>query len=773
MRRGREALKRAASDSRWRAAVVSGLAVLAAALSMQPLLDRAWWLPATALAVATVVAAGCLSRALHLVSPMQPVVQAIALTLVTTLLFAREQAVWGVLPGPTALGHLRDLAAQGRAYAQDTVPPAGPDQGLLLLILAGVGLIALAVDTLAVAVDLPGLTLVPLAALFGVPWAIAGSASGWAFTVVALAWLAILSTTQQDRASRWSPRARAGSPASGALIGAAAISMALAAGALVQPDGGPFRVGSGAGAGGSVEVQALVSLRRSLISNDERVLLSYSTSAPVGDYLRLAVLERFDGTQWRAAPGVAASRPPSGPAGGAVGTGSGPLADYRLDVGPLAGGTIPSPAGTVAVLNDWPIAWDQRTGLPARADGRTIEGSQISLVAAPAELEAADLRLASRQPTAAGAQPPAETTADPEPIIGARLPGLAQQITQGTGTPFDAAVALQEWFTVDGGFAYSTQVAGGADEAALDDFLDERVGYCEQFSATMALMARSLGIPARLVVGFTQGRREGDSWVVRGTDAHAWPELWMGTAGWVRFEPTPGAPTTVSPEYARPSPDEAPSEAPAEESAPTDAPTQGQEPLPLDDPGTAGQLGDDPARIPVLPIAVFALMILMAIPALIRTSRRWQRMSRGDPESAYREVVDTMIDLRLGEEAATPRSTLAATAALLPGAHGTPDGDPDSPSGSLDRILAAVERSRYAPPGPAAPGRDGRAVALAEPEAPRAAVPAADVRALRQALGRRAGPRRRTLALVWPRSAIAAAVRRVRPRAPRVDEPRN
>ena len=102
------------------------------------------------------------------------------------------------------------------------------------------------------------------------------------------------------------------------------------------------------------------------------------------------------------------------------------------------------------------------------------------------------------------------------------------------------------------GSRYSTQIEGGSDEDALATFLEERVGYCEQFAATMALMARSVGIPARVVVGFTQGRLEGNQWVVRGTDAHAWPELWMGSAGWVRFEPTPGAPTTTTPAYTPP-----------------------------------------------------------------------------------------------------------------------------------------------------------------------------------------------------------------------------
>ena len=63
----------------------------------------------------------------------------------------------------------------------------------------------------------------------------------------------------------------------------------------------------------------------------------------------------------------------------------------------------------------------------------------------------------------------------------------------------------------------------------LDQFLASKSGYCQQFAATMALMAESLGIPARVVVGYTAGTRQPDgTWVVRGRDAHAWPELYFG-----------------------------------------------------------------------------------------------------------------------------------------------------------------------------------------------------------------------------------------------------
>ncbi len=541
----------------WFVGAVGGLVVLAGSLALAPLLDGGWWLGRTAVVVAVIVLTGALSRTLRLMAPLQPLAQFAALLGTLVLLFARDEALWGFLPGPAAMSRLRDLAAQGREYADATQAPAGPDVGLLLLIVAGIGLTALVVDTLAAGLDLPGMTVLPVGALFVVPWAVnRGSLPGWAFVVVALGWLALVAAMQRDRTAAWSPGARAGSPGVGLAIAAACTSIALLAGGLAGLRGPVDDLDLGAGPGtGTIRVDALVSLRRSLVSNDTRAVLTMASTAERPDYLRTAVLERFDGEVWS---GVLSGRIDSQPPASATGTaqpaaaGGAPnlLAEYRLDVGPLGGKTLPSPAGSINSLTDWPVEWDQRTSLPIRVDGQTIEGSRIGLVAQVPESDADALRAASRAPVDIGLVYP-ENLEDPGPLVGDELPGLARQITSGADTPFDSAVALQRWFTTDGGFTYSTAVEGGSGGDALADFLDERVGYCEQFAATMALMARSVGIPARVVVGFTQGSPEGEQWVVRGTDAHAWPELWMGNAGWIRFEPTPGAATASTPEYSR------------------------------------------------------------------------------------------------------------------------------------------------------------------------------------------------------------------------------
>jgi hypothetical protein len=84
--------------------------------------------------------------------------------------------------------------------------------------------------------------------------------------------------------------------------------------------------------------------------------------------------------------------------------------------------------------------------------------------------------------------------------------------------------------------------------------IETRSGYCQQYASAFATLARSLGYPTRVVVGFLPGAAaEGGGYVVRGTDAHAWPEVYFAEFGWVAFEPTPrrgeaGA-TAITPAY--------------------------------------------------------------------------------------------------------------------------------------------------------------------------------------------------------------------------------
>jgi protein-glutamine gamma-glutamyltransferase len=107
-------------------------------------------------------------------------------------------------------------------------------------------------------------------------------------------------------------------------------------------------------------------------------------------------------------------------------------------------------------------------------------------------------------------------------------------------SPYAAVLALEGWFRQRGGFRYEEQPRA-TDERPLVEFVtSSRAGYCQHFAGAMALMARFLGVPARVAVGFTSGRHEDGAWTVSDRNAHAWVEVWFPRFGWVPFDPTPG-----------------------------------------------------------------------------------------------------------------------------------------------------------------------------------------------------------------------------------------
>lgn len=115
--------------------------------------------------------------------------------------------------------------------------------------------------------------------------------------------------------------------------------------------------------------------------------------------------------------------------------------------------------------------------------------------------------------------------------------------TPGEST-YDTILAYEAWLGANTEYDLDAPVpADGAD--AVDDFLFEsRLGFCEQIASTLTIMLRSQGVPARLATGYVPGERDRVSgvWNVRGTDAHAWVEVWFPQTGWQPFDPTAEVP---------------------------------------------------------------------------------------------------------------------------------------------------------------------------------------------------------------------------------------
>jgi transglutaminase-like putative cysteine protease len=117
----------------------------------------------------------------------------------------------------------------------------------------------------------------------------------------------------------------------------------------------------------------------------------------------------------------------------------------------------------------------------------------------------------------------------------------ARKLTARAGSPYEATLVLERWFRDRGGFRYEEHPPASASNPPLVDFVEvTRAGYCQHYAGAMALMLRTLGIPARVAVGFTAGTWKAGVWTVTDQQAHAWVEAWFAGYGWLAFDPTPG-----------------------------------------------------------------------------------------------------------------------------------------------------------------------------------------------------------------------------------------
>jgi transglutaminase-like putative cysteine protease len=132
---------------------------------------------------------------------------------------------------------------------------------------------------------------------------------------------------------------------------------------------------------------------------------------------------------------------------------------------------------------------------------------------------------------------------------------LAEEIADGQETPYDIVTAITGYLRTN--IEYSETIPPlPANQELVDWFLfDLQKGFCNYYATSEIVMLRSLGIPARLAAGYAQGElQEGstDTFVVRQSSSHAWPEVYFPGIGWVEFEPTVSQPTLIRPLGERP-----------------------------------------------------------------------------------------------------------------------------------------------------------------------------------------------------------------------------
>ncbi|MDQ3468795.1 MAG: DUF3488 and transglutaminase-like domain-containing protein, partial [Actinomycetota bacterium] len=380
------------------------------------------------------------------------------------------------------------------------------------------------------------------------------------------------------------------------------------------------RVGGG---GGVTEVlNPLVDIRARLVNQAPVELFTVQASS--ASYWRVSALPVFDGNTWDIGEQSVDD------ADGQLTAGSPGAIENRQSfvVTGLGGRLVPAAPDPVQAAGEG-LRFNDDTSTLVRTDRALESGDRYEIVSAMPQFSPDALRAAS------SSGPPGAVYLELPEGFPSSVTATAQQVTAGATTSYDASRALQDWFRST--FTYSTEIPAGHSTSAIEGFLRQRVGYCEQFAGTFAAMARSLGIPARVAVGFTPGLVTADgTYSVLGKNAHAWPEVWFDGYGWVAFEPTPGrgAPGDEAYTGVAPAQDDVPVD-PAAGGAAAPSPAEApQRPLPLEDAGGIPDANQDAVATPVAAadpddrgfpwLVVLALVAaaVVAAPALARRVRR-------------------------------------------------------------------------------------------------------------------------------------------------------
>jgi transglutaminase-like putative cysteine protease len=710
------------TSSTVRLSLAAATATLLASAGLQPLIDDGSWVGAALVSVALVAGIGIGLRALRAPAWAVLAAQGVGLAIWLGRLVGSDVARLGWLPSRAWAQRLGETCLAGIDTVQTFQAPVPLDPGILLLVVGGVGLTAWAVDALAVTARMAPLAGVPIAVVHAVAMATTpGGPTAWAFVAAAAGYLLLLAVDGRERSRRWGrplgAAASTGSTAGTRATSLSAVGLPLALGALVLavtgatalPEGSAalFGGGSGLGGGGGQSIRTenpIVDLKRDLVRPDNVEVIRYTTDAPDPEYLRLLTLDIYDGTVWRTAdrPVPEDNRVTEGlpnPPGLSPTVGRTELA-YQIEITENLQSQwlpLPYPAAEVRTADgDW--RYHAETLDVVSTDRRT-DGLRYDVTSLQVQATAEDL---------AGLPPlPGrflETLSLPDDLP-AVVRDLAREVTADSENNFERAVALQTWFRNDGGFVYDLAVNPGNGSDDLISFLDERRGYCEQYAASMAIMARVLGIPSRVAVGYLRGEQtQPGFWIVRAQDAHAWPELFFEGIGWVRFEPTPGSRTGSPPSYTVPGSQAA--EIPESLSQPVPTGADDSDPAaaaPLDDLVQQGPAaGSTPSRLPL--VAVVAVLVLLALTPVLAgwASRRRRWIVAGDDparqaEAAWADILDAALEVGV---AADPADTIRARAATLESATGLSQESRQR----LAQVARATERARYAPQVPPTDG---------------------------------------------------------------------
>ena len=437
----------------------------------------------------------------------------------------------------------------------------------------------------------------------------------------------------------------------------------------------------------------------------------FTVRASTGVPWRLAVFDHFDGAQWtdtgRWEP-TGGRVPPAPTQNSGTRTDSGPALDQTVVIAGLTGPWLPT-AERPTDISGLDVAVDPASGIVA-ADAPLRPGQTYTVRSVPAH--AAPDRLASAAvaqdaEARAALQLPATDSTGQTPAAYQDLLTLAGTATQGATTPYQQASMLERYLRTEE--RYDPSVPAGYSYHSLQEFVDTtHRGSTVQSAAAFVVMARSLGLPSRIAVGFGPGTERDGVWHVTTGDVMAWPEVDFDGLGWVAFRSTLDEASTAGPSPALPDgPGRDPTKS-GQGTTPQSPSTTGSAPDPDDSAGDGGNAGPVSTALPSgntwWPLAataaagVFVLYLATVPTAPWRRRRRRARVK--DPAErirlAWRQAIEQLPDRRMARLEQGRKSPL--TTVELARSAGTSLGHAAEPH--LIALAALVDAAGYAASGP-------------------------------------------------------------------------
>lgn len=483
-----------------------------------------------------------------------------------------------------------------------------------------------------------------------------------------------------------------------------------------------------------VVLSPLVDIRSRLVDQSDLQVFRVRTDDPDfgGSYWRVTALDEFNGTIWRSSydtDDADGNLPDSVDADADVET---TTVSQTIDIQALEAIWLPAAFRPVALeTDDAEVDYDADSStLIVDESSESSDGLSYTVVSEVPRWTDEQLR------TAEDADIPDDIRDHYRQLpqgFSPEIQDLATNLTSQQDTPYDKAKALQDYLRGPD-FTYDLEnVQPGHSEDALEDFLlTNKRGYCEQFAGSFAAMARSVGLPSRVVIGFTEGIRDPEDrtlWVVTGMQAHAWVEVYLEGFGWVTFDPTPGrgpsdadawlgiteqqaVPGGTSGDAPAPLPDDA-----AQPAGPGPAPDAGGAPGELNadalTPSSTPSNDDDSGLVPDVvvaaakPIGIGVLAYLLVVPLALISGRYLRRLRARAPaekvDLAWREATD---------EAAESGVTLALSLTVAERAIRMRSALPDMAQ-EIDLVARWVEQVNYAEVSPTPEQADDAAQAAA------------------------------------------------------------